>query len=426
MAEVSRRCGCRDESGKQYGKACPKLKNPRHGTWGYRLSAGTDPVTGKRRYVTSYKYASAEAARTARNADEKKLMAKNFKFDRIKVGEYLTKWLDRHEQHAGLKPSTVRMYRRYIENDIVPVLGHLQLTSLRKYQVSAMVQQLQDDGRGAVTIRRIHATLSSALGDALREDLIEDNPAAQIRLPKAEKKRIKVWEPAQAGAFLDFIADFENVDSHSRPNGRVGHRLAPLFEVAILTGMRRGELCGLRWEDVDLANRALTVRVQLVQVGPDVKEVTAKTAAGRDRRVALNDRATGALVAWQIQQSAEREQWGEAYQDSGRVFTYEDGRELRPGYPSKLFEALVEKAGLPMMRFHDMRHLTASLAIKDGTDVAIVSKMLGHSNSAITRDLYGHMFDATAKAAAEGISSQLPARKQRVSSGVLTTVLTEQ
>lgn len=426
MADVSRRCGCRDENGKQYGKACPKMKNPRHGTWGYRLSAGNDPVTGKRRYVTSFKYTSAEAARTARNADEKKLMSKNFKFDKIKVGDYLVKWLDRHEQHAGLKPSTVRMYRRYIEKDINPALGHLQLTTLRKFQVSALVQQLQDVGRGAVTIKRIHATLSSALSDALREDLIEDNPAARVRLPKAHKKRIKVWEPSQAGAFLDYIADYENLDSHSRPNGKIGHRLAPLFEVAILTGMRRGELCGLRWEDVDFTSRALTVRVQLVQVGKDVKEVGIKTAAGQDRRVALNDRAVAALVGWQIQQAAEREQWGEAYQDSGRVFTYEDGRQLRPGYPSKLFEALSEKAGLPRMRFHDMRHLTASLAIKDGTDVAIVSKMLGHSNSAITRDLYGHMFDATAKVAAEGISAMLPARKPRPGSGVLTTVLTGQ
>ncbi|BAS10409.1 ICEBs1 integrase [Arthrobacter sp. Hiyo4] len=424
MADVSRRCGCRDENGKQYGKACPKMKNPRHGTWGYRLSAGNDPVTGKRRYVTSFKYTSAEAARTARNADEKKLMSKNFKFDRIKVGEYLTKWLDRHEQHGSLKPSTVRMYRRYINNDISPVLGHLQLTTLRKFQVSALVQQLQDDGRGAVTIKRIHATLSSALGDALQEDLIEDNPAAQVRLPKAKKKRVKVWEPEQAGAFLDYIADYENVDSHSRPNGKIGHRLAGLFEVAILTGMRRGELCGLRWQDVDLPGRALHVRVQLVQVGSKVVEVSAKTDAGQDRRVALNDRAVGALIAWQIQQTAERGEWGEAYQDSGRVFTYEDGRQLRPGYPSKLFSTLVTSAGLPMMRFHDMRHLTASLAIKDGTDVAIVSKMLGHSNSQITRDLYGHMFDATAKAAAEGISAMLPARKPRSRSGVLTTVIT--
>ncbi len=426
MAEVSRRCGCRDENGKQYGKSCPKMKSPRHGTWGYRLSAGTDPITNKRRWVSRAGFPTAEAARTARNADEKKLLSKNFKFDKTTVGEFLTGWLDRQEQHAELKPSTIRMYRRYIDNDIAPVLGHLQLTTLRKFQVSALVQQLQDQGRGAVTIKRIHATLSSALGDALRQDLIEDNPAAQIKLPKTSRKRIEVWEPAQAGEFLDFIADYPNVDSHGRLNGKVGHRLAPLFEVAILTGMRRGELCGLRWEDVDLASRILTVRVQLVQVGKDVKEVTAKTEAGRDRRIALNDRAAGALIAWQIQQATEREQWADAYEDSGRVFTYEDGRQLRPGYPSKLFEGLVAKAGLPVMRFHDMRHLTASLAIKDGTDVSIVSKMLGHSNSAITRDLYGHMFDATAKAAAEGISSQLPARKPRKSSGVLTSVITGQ
>lgn len=420
MAKVTRRCGCRDENGKQYGAACPKLKSYRHGTWGFRLSAGFNPVTGKRQYVTDYSYKSSGEAEDAMREAEKQLRGQVYDFKKTTVATYITEWLDAQEQHEELKPSTLRMYKSYVAKDIVPAFGtKLLLRDLRRPHVAGLIKSLQDDGRGAVTIRRIHATLSSALTDAVQDGLLAENVAAGARLPKVEKKKIKVWEPAQAGVFLDYIAAYENVDSHGRANGKIGHRLAALFEVAILSGMRRGELCGLRWEDVDLPNRRVHVRVQLVQVGKKVVEGTIKTDAGQDRVVALSDRAVAALVAWKIQQEQERQTWAEAHTGSGRVFTYEDGRQLRPGYVSKLFQLTVKKLGLPMMRLHDLRHLHASLMLASGQDLAIVSKSMGHSNSQITRDLYAHMVGDAARNAVEGAASLLPARKS-----VLTTVLT--
>lgn len=190
--------------------------------------------------------------------------------------------------------------------------------------------------------------------------------------------------------------------------------------------MRRGELCGLRWSDVDLPARKLHVRVQLVQVGKEIIEGTIKTDAGQDRVVELSDRAVAAMVAWQIQQAGEREKWGDAYQQSGRVFTYEDGRQLRPGYPSKLFDQLVTKAEFRRMRFHDLRHLHASLMLAAGEDMAIVSKSMGHATSQITRDLYAHMVGDAARTAVEGAAGILPARSPRKNAGVITSVLTEQ
>lgn len=407
MAKVTRRCGCRDEDGKQYGTKCPKLKSYRHGTWGFRLSAGFDPATGKRRYVTEFKYDSAEEAEDALRDAEKGLKAQVYDFKKTTTAKYVTDWLNSQEQHSQLKPSTMRMYRRYVENDIVPSFGDkLLLKNLRKPHVAGLIRDLQEAGRGATTIKRIHATLSSALSDAVQDGLLAENPAAGARLPKVTKKRIKVWEPADAGRFLDAASE---------------HRMGPLFEVAVLAGMRRGELCGLRWSDVDLAARRLMVRVQLVQVGKTLVEGTIKTDAGQDRTVALSDRAVAALVTWQLRQAEERDKWGEAYQDSGRVFTYEDGRQLRPGYVSKLFELKVKELALPPMRFHDLRHLHASLMLASGQDLAIVSKSMGHSNSQITRDLYAHMVGDAARNAAEGAASLLPQRE-----GVLTTVLTEQ
>ncbi|MEO5313174.1 tyrosine-type recombinase/integrase [Pseudarthrobacter sp. CC12] len=405
MAKVTRRCGCRDENGKQYGAACPKLKSYRHGTWGYRLSAGFNPVTGKRQYVTNYSFASSGDAEEAMREAEKQLRGQVYDFKKTTAAAYLTEWLDGQERHAQLKPSTLRMYKRYIHNDVVPAFGtKILLKDLRRPHVAGLIKALQDAGRGAVTIKRIHATLSSALTDAVQDGLLAENVAAGARLPKVEKKKIKVWEPSDAGRFLDAVAE---------------HRLGAMFEVAVLTGMRRGELCGLRWQDIDLPGRRLFVRVQLVQVGKDIIEGTIKTDAGQDRVVALSDRAVAALIAWKIQQDQERQKWAEAYTDSRRVFTYEDGRQLRPGYVSKLFELTVKKLGLPMMRLHDLRHLHASLMLASGQDLAIVSKSMGHSNSQITRDLYAHMVGDAARNAVEGAASLLPARKS-----VLTTVLT--
>jgi len=405
MAKVTRRCGCRDENGKQYGGACPKLKSYRHGTWGYRISAGFDPVSGKRRYLTNYSFTSSGDAEEAMREAEKQLRGQVYDFKKTTTAAYLTEWLNAQERHAQLKPSTLRMYKRYIHNDVVPAFGtKILLKDLRRPHVAGLIKGLQDSGRGAVTIKRIHATLSSALTDAVQDGLLAENVAAGARLPKIDKSKVKVWEPGDAGSFLDAVSE---------------HRLGALFEVAVLTGMRRGELCGLRWQDVDLPGRRLFVRVQLVQVGKEIIEGTIKTDAGQDRVVALSDRAVAALISWKIQQDQERQKWDEAYTRCERVFTYEDGRQLRPGYVSKLFELTVKKLGLPMMRLHDLRHLHASLMLASGQDLAIVSKSMGHSNSQITRDLYAHMVGDAARNAVEGAAALLPARKS-----VLTTVLT--
>lgn len=409
MAKVTRRCGCRDENGKQYGAACPKLKSYRHGTWGYRLSAGFDAATGKRRYITNYAFSSADEAEKAMAEEASKLRRGVYDFKRTTAADYIREWIRAREEHKQIKASTLRMYKSYVEKDIAPAFGDkLLLRDLRRADVAMLIKSLQQQKRGATTIKRIHAALSSALSDAVQDGLISENPAAGARLPKVDKKKVDVWGQVEALKFLDEASS---------------HRLGPLFELTILTGMRRGELCGLRWSDVDLVTRRIVVRTQLVQVGKEIVENDIKTEAGQHRVVPLSDRAVTILMEWQIKQDQERAAWAEAYRDSGRVFTYEDGAALRPGYPSKAFEYLIGKLGLPHMTFHDLRHLFASIQLKQGTPVGVVSKMMGHSNIQITLDLYSHLIDDTAQVAADAAAAWLQPRGT-VSTGVLTTVLT--
>lgn len=404
---IFRRCGCRDENGRVLGAKCPSLKsNPRHGTWTYRL-ARTDPDTRQRKFVTRGGFASkAEAQRAHDDAKRALSQGGSLRTREQNLGDYLTGWLVDVER--TLKPTTLRDYRRHVDVEIIPALGKTPLSRLRVSHVADFVSALDRAGRGATTVRRIHATLRSALSDAHARGLVDSNPAILPRkmraLPKVEPKRVQPWEPGEAARFLDAVAT---------------HRLGALFEIAILTGMRRGELVGLRWADVDLAARKMTVRVQLVQVGREVVEQTVKTKAGQGRVLMLSDRAVAALVAWQIAQQSERAHAAEAWVESGRVFTMIDGRALRPNYPHQLFGWLRESAGLRRQRFHDLRHLFASLALSSGEDMGVVSKLMGHSTSQITRDLYAHLIGDRARVAAQSVADALPAR-----SSVLTSVLT--
>jgi len=404
---IFRRCGCRDESSRVLGAKCPSLKsNPRHGTWTYRL-ARTDPDTKQRKFVTRGGFSSKADAQRAHDGAKRALtQGGSLRTREQTLSDYLTTWLV--EAERTLKPLTMRDYRRHVNDEIIPALGRTPLSRLRMSHVTDFISALDRAGRGATTVRRIHATLRSALSDAQASRLIDSNPALLPRkmraLPKVEPKRVQPWEPLEAARFLDAIGE---------------HRLGALFELAILTGMRRGELVGLRWIDVDLVARKMSVRVQLNHSGPDVIEQTIKTKAGQDRVLLLSDRAVAALIAWQFTQQGEYAHAREAWIESGRVFTMSDGRALRPEYPSRLFERLLGDAGLRRQRFHDLRHLFASLALSSGEDMGVVSKLMGHSTSQITRDLYAHLIGDRARVAAQNVADLLPPR-----SGVLTRVLT--
>ncbi|WP_395729642.1 tyrosine-type recombinase/integrase [Nakamurella sp.] len=297
-------------------------------------------------------------------------------------------------QQRQLRASTLRMYRRYVTEDISPALGRYRLSDLHPQVVDEFVAGLLADGRGKVTVRRIHATLSSALTSARKLRLIAVNPAADVELPDGTRRKVRPWEPAELGTFLGVAAE---------------HRLGALFEVAAFTGLRRGELCALRWSDVDLVNQVITVRTQLVHTGSQRLEGKPKTRSGEDRRLDIGSRVVGALLAHQLAQQSEREAAGTAYQDNDRVFCREDGADLDPDNVSRIFRRLVAKAELRPVRLHDVRHGAASLMLASGTDIAVVSKRLGHSTLSLTADTYSHLIGGIGRQAADAAEAIVPA-----------------
>jgi integrase len=320
----------------------------------------------------------------------------------------------------GLRPTTERSYRAHIDKHLVPHLGRRRLRELKTADVTRMLQTIAKPGErramGPASIRRVHATLRSALGDAKRQGLVRTNVAVDAMLPTASRPKVRPWEADELGAFLDHAA---------------ADRLGSLFELVALAGLRRGEACGLRRSDVDIARGYLVVRQQLVQVdgrsaacptcGGGHKGIVfgmPKTSSGDARRIRLGERGVGALLAQRLSQDVDRAEWGRAYSDHDLVFARPDGNPLAPDQVSKSFVELATAAGLRRVRLHDLRHGSASLMIAAGVDIAVVSKMLGHSSISITADTYSHLLEGVDRRAADAVEALLPPRReQSVSSG---------
>jgi integrase len=186
---------------------------------------------------------------------------------------------------------------------------------------------------------------------------------------------MRTWTAAELRAFLEHVQD---------------ERLAALWMLAASTGMRRGEMLGLRWVDVDLDRGRVAVRQTLVIAGRQVVISEPKTSRSR-RSIALDPRSVAALRSWRAAQAAERLAWGAGWTDSGLVFTREDGTPIHPEWLSDAFEWRIKTAGLPRIRLHDLRHTHASLGLAAGVPIKVMSERLGHTSSSFTADAYQHV-----------------------------------
>lgn len=388
-----RRCGCRDDAGKLL-TSCPRLGKERgHGSWYYRADVGQ--VNGRRREQRKGGFATKAEADAALAAVLDAVNTGQHRHDgRQTVGAYLTTWIDAREANGPIRRSTAAGYRSHIERDLIPGLGHLRLGDLRPEHVERLLTDLTAAGRGATVTRRIHATLRSALSDAKRKRLVTYNAAIDVDLPTVTKAEPQPWTGDELADFLDRAA---------------GHRLGALFEVLAFTGMRRGEVCGLRWSDVDLDAGVLTVREQLVEINGKIIPGKPKTRSG-ERRIEIGRGTVAVLKAHRKRQAEERLKWGPGYTDNGRVFAREDGSDLLPSAVTHLFLRLARQAGLRQVRLHDLRHGAASLMLSRGVNVAVVSKVLGHSSVSITADIYSHLLPGVGRTAAEAMEAAVRPR----------------
>lgn len=302
------------------------------------------------------------------------------------LGQWLTGFADRL---GHLRESTAASYRGHLANYLVPLLGDIPLADVGAGEVAALHEMLAAAGISTPLARRIHATLSSALADAERDGLIAQNPCGKVRLPRGKRYEPAVWSSPQAARFLEVTS---------------GDDLAGLWRLALLLGMRRGELLGLRWRDIDLEAGSLTVRTTRTLVGNQVVEGPPKSA--RSRRVLPLDPRTVEVLGrhWKQQTHKALEGvWGPVEY----VFTDPAGQPLHPAWVSRRFAEIVDRLGLPAIRFHDLRHTSASLGLAAGESLKAVSARLGHASIVVTADTYLSPPDSLARAATCWLAGEL-------------------
>jgi len=406
---VRKRCSCparRDSRGRLL--ACTK----NHGSWIYTVDLGpglgADGKPVVRRQVVKGGFPTRQAAEAALAAViDQTSRGLTVAVDSQTVATFLRAWLN-DKISDGLRPTTAASYTAHLERYFIPRLGHLKLRDLRPQHVETALREIAA-ARAAkpATLRRIHATLRSALGTAVKRRLIPYNPAVAVTLPSVSRPHVRPWEPDELGRFLD----------HAGPDP-----LGPVFHVLAATGLRRGEVLGLAWDDVDLTRSRLVVRRQVVTVtarfatpcemcGTDHGRLAfgrPKTSSGEDRIVDLDPHTVGVLLEHRLRQDRERETWGEAYNDHDLVFAREDGTPIPPDRVSDRFAELAAEAGLRPVRLHDLRHGQASLLLAAGIDIVVVSKRLGHSSVAITSDTYSHLLEGVGREAAERAWALVP------------------
>jgi len=313
------------------------------------------------------------------------------------VSDFLTgEWLPaiRHT----IRPTTFLSYKGHVEGHLVPALGRIPLQQLTGAHINAFYAKLLsengDEEKRQIspsTVRRIHATLHRAMKDAVRWNQIIRSPADAADPPRAASAdhEMKVWSVEDLRAFL----------SAQRET-----RLYPLWLTLATTGMRRGEVLGLRWEDVDLEAGTISIRQTRVMTGYEALLSTPKTRRAR-RQVALDPATVAALRENRRRQKMERLGGGQLWKDSGFVFTREDGDPYHPERVSKLFTQASKKAGLLRIRLHDLRHTYATLALGAGVHPKVVSERLGHANIGITLDCYSHCLPALSEEAAYRVAA---------------------
>lgn len=353
-----------------------------NGLWSFVVDAA--PIGAPRRQVRRRGFRTRREAQQA--LDLLKSNVRRGEFVERSLGtvrEYFEAWLP--AIRGTIESSTWESYERNVHNHLLPTLGDIRLQALTPDHLSDLYATLAEtgrlDGRGGLSARTVqycHTILHRALGDAVRRGWVVRNVADYALVPAPKRKRRRAEEATwTANEVASFLAKTEE------------ERLYPIWYVALMTGMRRGEILGLRWRDTDLERGRLRLLRQLrvVRHVPEVSEL--KTDRSR-RQVSIDPETVTLLRRHRRAQLEERLMVGDGYRDGDLVFAQPDGDWYHPEAVSKVFDRRVARLRLPRITFHDTRHTWATLALQAGVHPKVVSDRLGHSSVAFTLDVYSH------------------------------------
>ena len=369
------------------GKGEGSIFKRKDGVWQGAVTVGYNEE-GKQKRKTEYGKTQAEV-RGKIDEIKHQLASGTFNDSNFTVKTYLERWLA--EKARQVEKSTMDSYERLTRLHIVPRIGRVPLIKLTALQVQSMMREVSEVA-GVRTANACRTLLYSSIKQAMRWQLVSRNVAEAVDPIKKASQEMALWTPDEAVRFLDTAS---------------GHRLYAAFYLAMSTGLRRGELLGLRWSD--LKGNVLHIRQQLTyREGTFIFKQT-KTERGK-RRVAISEDVLDVLTNHRKHQDSEKRFLGEAWADTDLVFTSEVGTPIHPRNFDRTWKQLKTKAGVPQVRLHDLRHLHVSLLVKQGFDPATIADRVGHTDPAFTLRKYTHMFEEQRQAAAIGINDLLKSR----------------
>ena len=371
---------------KRRGRGEGSIFKRKDGTWQGAVTIGyTDE--GKQKRKTVYGKTQAEA-RAKLDEIKQQVISGTFTDTKLIVKAYLEHWLK--EKERQVKPTTMeKKYKFCVNKHIVPRIGRIRLDKLTPLHIQTMVGEIAETS-GVPTANNCRRVLFSALKQAVRWQLAKSNPVEAVEPLAETPRKMTLWTPEQAARFLNVVR---------------AHRLYALFYLDMATGMRRGELLGLRWQDV--TDSTVHVRQSLVYICGEFVVSTPKTRKG-ERRIAISPDVVDVLEQHRLRQEAERQVLSEAWPNTDLVFTSEVGTPIHPDNLTHLRGRLMDSAGVPRVRLHDLRHLHASMAIRNGMDPKVLADRLGHSRASFTLDKYTHLFEEQRASSAVSLLDFLP------------------
>lgn len=360
-----------------------------HIYWEGRYSV-TDPLTGK---VTQ----RSVSGRSQNEVYKKLVKAQNeieegiyIAPSKMTVGEWLDIWLKTYL--GGIKPLTVLSYTQHVNNHIKPALGDIKLDRLNPHTIQCFYNGLgvahkDKAGLSPKTIGNIHGVLHKALQQAVKIGYLRTNASEACELPRTEQTEIKPLDDKAIQSFINAIH---------------GHRFEAAYLVTLFTGLRRGEVCGLTWDCVDLDHGTILVKKQLQPIpGKSGEFRLTSTKNSKGRKITAAAFVINVLRRQKVQQMEKRLKAGPDWQDDGFVFTDDLGHHISPHTLYNNFKRIMASIGLPKVRLHDLRHTYATTSLRAGDDIKTVQTNLGHHSAAFTLNVYGHVTEEMKQASAD-------------------------
>jgi integrase len=378
------------------------IRQRSNGLWEVIISVGHDPVTGKLKRVSFYAPTQKDAIAKAAKARTDLTQGTFVVPEKLTLGAWLNVWLTTYKART-VRQTTQGNYASIVRRHLQPALGRIVLQALKPEQVQAYCNTKAKEGLDASSIRLHLTVLSNALKQAEKVGRVNRNVARLVEPPRTMRKiRATLTIPQVRTGLVPAIQ---------------GHRLSAAFLVLFLTGLRQGELLGLRWQDVDLEAGVLHVRQILERIanpqstGPKTILVFLEPKTEHSRRtVALPAECMAALRQHRAHQAEEKLRLGVGYHDHGLVFATEDGRPIDPRRMNHTFTQALTLAGLPAIRLHDARHTYATWMLQAGVPLKVVSDQLGHASITITGNVYSHVTREVAQHAAATLDTAFTTR----------------